>query len=246
MQDIRFDEKIQFDLNDIGFINLERSKNHKFQYKNGKERYSLIFVEKGSLEYTFDSEKFIINKGCLLFIPKKIPYKTIYLNDRTKIKVLLFEICGSIPIFIQNIFYKYSPQIQKIFEELEIPNANNLFFLTSKLYEIFFFLQNEVSFFPDAYQKIIPAVNEINNNYFENYKIDFYAKLCNMSESNFRKLFRENIGKSPIEYRNQIRIIEYEKLMSSGEFTVSEAAYLVGFNNMSFFYEVYNKNKPKK
>ena len=62
-----------------------------------------------------------------------------------------------------------------------------------------------------------------------------------MSESNFRKLFRENIGKSPIEYRNHIRIMEFEKLISSGEFTVSEAAYVVGFNNMSFFYEVYHK-----
>ena len=62
-----------------------------------------------------------------------------------------------------------------------------------------------------------------------------------MSESNFRKLFKEYTGKSPIEYRNLIRISEVKKMIDSGEFTVSEAAYLVGFNNMSFFYEVYNK-----
>ena len=53
----------------------------------------------------------------------------------------------------------------------------------------------------------------------------------------------EYTGKSPIEYRNDIRISMFEKLMESREFTVSEAAYLVGFNNMSFFYETYNKYK---
>ena len=30
-------------------------------------------------------------------------------------------------------------------------------------------------------------------------------------------------------------------MIDSGEFTITEAAYLVGFNNMSFFYEVFNK-----
>ena len=32
-----------------------------------------------------------------------------------------------------------------------------------------------------------------------------------------------------------------KKMIESREFTVAEAAYTVGFNNMSFFYEVYNK-----
>ena len=62
-----------------------------------------------------------------------------------------------------------------------------------------------------------------------------------MSESNFRKLFKEYTGKSLIEYRNLIRISEAKKMIESREFTVAEAAYTVGFNNMSFFYEVYNK-----
>ena len=77
--------------------------------------------------------------------------------------------------------------------------------------------------------------------YFKNEKISYYAQLCGMSESNFRKLFKEYTGKSPIEYRNLIRISAVKTLLNSSELTVSEAAYLVGFNNMSYFYEVYNK-----
>jgi AraC-like DNA-binding protein len=58
-----------------------------------------------------------------------------------------------------------------------------------------------------------------------------------MSESNLRLLFKEFTGSSLIEYRNRIRITEARKLIDSGEFSVAEAAYLVGFNNMSFFYD---------
>ena len=96
---------------------------------------------------------------------------------------------------------------------------------------------------PKKYQKIILAVNEIENSYQEDKKVLYYADKCNMSESNFRKLFKEYTGKTPIEYRNFIRLSVFQKLMESGEFTVSEAAYLVGFNNMSFFYDVYNRYK---
>ena len=64
--------------------------------------------------------------------------------------------------------------------------------------------------------------------------------MCGISESNFRKSFKEYKGVSPIEYRNIIRCREVKKMLDSGEFTVSEAAYLTGFNNMSFFYKVYN------
>ena len=66
-----------------------------------------------------------------------------------------------------------------------------------------------------------------------------------MSESNFSKLFKEYTGFSPIEFRNRIRIAEVRKLTDSGEYSISEAAYMVGFNNMSFFYETYNKHKKE-
>jgi AraC-like DNA-binding protein len=111
------------------------------------------------------------------------------------------------------------------------------------LYEILYHFQKRNYGTPKKYQGITCAIKEINENYRENHKILYYAQMCNMSESNFRKLFREYTGKSPIEYRNNIRISAFEKLMESREFTVSEAAYLVGFNNMSFFYDTYNKYK---
>ena len=70
-----------------------------------------------------------------------------------------------------------------------------------------------------------------------------------MSEANFRRRFREYIGVSPIDYRNDIRLTHAKNKLQSGEYNVSEAAYESGFTNLSFFIRLYKKkygHTPKK
>ncbi|MBR7133341.1 MAG: helix-turn-helix domain-containing protein [Clostridia bacterium] len=246
MEDIRFGGNSEFSVNKVGFVSVMRDENFTFEYKNGKELNSFIYVENGELEFYFYETKKRIKteKGTLLFIPKAFPYKTKYLKNKTKIKTIIFDLsrtdvsfCSSLP------FHKISPDIRKIFSSISSYNANHILFLISKIYEIFYCIQNEGLNISSKYKKILPAINEITNKYFENRKICYYADMCDMSESNFRKVFKEYKGVSPIEYRNILRCAEVSKMLNSGEFTVTEAAFLVGFNNMSFFYEAYNKYK---
>ena len=63
-----------------------------------------------------------------------------------------------------------------------------------------------------------------------------------MSESGFRKLFTEYTGKSPVEYRNHIRLLRAEELILSGA-SVSEAAEKVGFGSISFYCRLTRRNK---
>lgn len=244
MKDIRFDGKLDCKIDNIGFVSVSRNENYTFEYKTGKERYSFIYVENGELEYCFkQSQKALkIDKGTILFIPKQLPYKTRYLKNNTIIKIIIFDVVAeNLPVYLTAPIFKKSSDISSVFSSISNINMRNTLFLISKIYELIYFIQNENLKIPKKYKKIVPAVNEIKQMYFENKKISYYADMCNMSESNFRLLFKEYIGKSPIEYRNLIRISEAKKMIDSGEFTVSEAAYLTGFNNMSFFYEVYNK-----
>ena len=93
MEDIRHDGNLDFTISQVGFVSVMRNKNFTFEYKNGKDLYSLVYVDDGELEYYFyeTKEKLKIKKGTLLFIPKQIPYKTKYLKDKTKIKIIIFD-----------------------------------------------------------------------------------------------------------------------------------------------------------
>ena len=242
MEDIRFHQQLDFKIENIGYVSVQRNENYFFEYKKGKETYSIIYVSEGLLNYTLTGsrEVFHIKKGDVLFIPKQLPYQTLYLQDNTVIKIIVFDIIGNtLPQYLQHAFCTQSQSIATIFSTI----SNDPLLLAGKAYELLFHLIRKADKrIPAKYKKILPAIDDIKLHYNENHKMEYYAALCNMSESNFRKLFKEYTGKSPIEYRNEIRMGAVHTMIHSGEFTVQEAAYIAGFNNMSFFYQLYHKS----
>ena len=53
---------------------------------------------------------------------------------------------------------------------------------------------------------IAPALTYIDEFYMENFSIRDLADACSMSESHFRRVFRELVGMGPLDYLNRTRI----------------------------------------
>lgn len=244
MEDIRIYDTTIFPINEISYIRLSRDKGYSFSHAKGKEKYSLIYTQSGAIKYTFQNNTIIqSNAGEMCFIPKGIPYQNEYLKDNTTIKLLEFSTHkDTVPQFLQNVHKMNNAKITELFNEIKTQTMTSNYFFASKIYELIYELENHSKEIPNKYKKILPALRHINHYFYENKKIDEYAKMCYMSESNFRKLFREYVGMSIIDYRNDIRIKEVKKLLESGEYTVADAAYSAGFNNLSFYYKIV-KNK---
>ncbi len=94
MEDIRFNGNLDFRFHNVGFVSVLRNNGYTYEYKNGKARYSFIYVENGEMDYYFEHDKktLKIKNGSFLFIPKKIPYKSTYLKDNTVIKIIVFDV----------------------------------------------------------------------------------------------------------------------------------------------------------
>lgn len=246
MDDIRISGHLNFEIIEPGFVQVKRDFNHFYAYKNGKPAYSFIFVQKGEINYHFIplKKKVLLEKNMGIFIPKNLPYNATYLQDSTQIKILTFDVKTTRALPYLNEPTPLSiPELPLLFTSISPQNMYSPLFLSSKIYELLHYLETTENSIPKKYQKLRPALLELKNEYFKNEKISYYADLCSMSESNFRKLFKEYTGHNPINYRNLIRISAVQSLLNTGETTISEAAYLVGFNNMSYFYQVYNKYK---
>ena len=249
MEEIRFNGDLNIEIKKPGFIQLSRKANHIFAWPSGKPQFSFLFVQKGRLQFNFTSLKKTIYTDAEtgIFIPKNLPYQVTYLQDDTKIKILTFDLKkqGTFESF-KTPLNLHSPEIQLIFSSISQKNMYSPLFLSSMIYELLHSMSTITeNTIPKKYRKLTPALLELKQQYFKNEKISYYSELCDMSESNFRKLFKEYTGHTPISYRNLIRISAVQALLNTGETTISEAAYLVGFNNMSFFYEVYNKHKTE-
>lgn len=242
-----------FSVKNIDIVNVSRPKGYKHSYRNGRTKHGFIYVIRGSVSDIFldpGLEGICARTGELVFIPLGCAYDATYLEDNTELKVVQFDLdSGSLPPGLS------LPRL------LELPNAGSLidaFFDTPDnhplyhlacMYNLLWQVDECISKTPAKFKRLQPALQRISEQYQQTENISHYAGLCGMSEVHFRRLFREYTGKSPVDYRNDIRLHNARILLQSGEFNVSEAAELCGFSNLSFFIRLYKKKygyTPKK
>ena len=246
----------QFTVENVDIVNVIRSNNFKHFY-NGRTKNGFIYTVSGQIKYTFSTDKLkevIIKAGQTIFIPKGVVYSATYLMPQTEAKIVQFDLkTGSLSHYFSHPqiidFPEIGEQINSFFMPLKNHVFGHPFYYRSKLYELFWKIDESYSKIPTKYKKLQLALSEISENYNKNEKVGYYAELCDMSEVGFRRLFREYTGLSPIEYRNDIRLTNARNKLLSGEFNVSEVSELSGFTNLSFFIRLYKKKygyTPKK
>lgn len=119
------------------------------------------------------------------------------------------------------------------------------FFVSSILFEIFGHLCHSKNFTvtstPTKSHIFIKKVLEfVENNFKDNITSSHAAeKLC-YDKSYFCRLFKKNFGQSFGQYLNFHRIKHATEMMHSG-YSVSQAAFSSGFNNLSYFTKVFKK-----
>lgn len=79
------------------------------------------------------------------------------------------------------------------------------------------------------------AIIYIDKHYCEELRISELAKLCNMSETHFCRLFRDLIGTSPHDYINRIRIHKACSQLYASNLSIAQVAQNAGFGSLSSF-----------
>jgi len=256
--------KYQYNLQDpnfrIGNIDIQkvsRPKGFKHIFRTGRTKHGFIYTVSGQMKDVFQSgtpKSIDVNAGELVFIPKNTVYTGIYLKENTEIKLIQFDLISgtlpeylSLPVKIE--LPKAGEMIEAFFRPAENRTSNHPFYYLSCFYHLLWQI-DEINFkIPAKYKKLQTSLSEITEYWYQNEPVSYYANLCDMSEVNFRRLFKEYTGHSPIDYRNDLRLSHAKNKLQSGEYNVSEVAEQCGFSNLSFFTRLYKKKygyTPKK
>lgn len=83
----------------------------------------------------------------------------------------------------------------------------------------------------------------IESNYQNDITLDEICANVNLSKYYFCRIFKDTVGKSPIEYLNLYRVNRAIDLLENGKHNVSETAELCGFNSINYFCKVFKKYK---
>ena len=200
-------------------------------------------------KYIFDDNKTVlVGQNEIIYMPKGSNY-TVCSKTSGNCYAINFDISENIDFEPFSFKLKNAPAFIKAFEKATNlwENKNAAFHMQCKaiLYNILSMMQSEYNSKYMAHSTanlIAPAVEYIKNNYTnENICIPKLSAMCDISEDYFRKIFKNTFGISPRKYINELKISYAKELITSEMYTVTEAAELSGYTEMSFFSREFKK-----
>lgn len=215
-----------------------------------ERRYNaFLYVLAGSYRYTFSGKEFTAEKNSLIYIPaNSVPYKY-YIEGRdefAKSMQIEFELTdlktrmplsfSDEPILISNapIYYirKDMEALIKCYSThppLEVHSAY------SHLYSLFSHISEDSRAESRAHLSVLPAIRAIGNDISTKMSSAELAALCSLSESQFRRNFKEATSRTPSEYRKELLLNTAKELLTLENFRIGEIAELLGFYDIYAF-----------
>ena len=104
--------------------------------------------------------------------------------------------------------------------------------LKAKVYELF------AALFP-LMETDECCVAYINRHYTERFSVPGLAERCAMSETVYRKRFRQLTGCSPVQYINRLKIDKACQMLQSGDIGPKDISEFLNFYSLPYFYKVF-------
>lgn len=86
-----------------------------------------------------------------------------------------------------------------------------------------------------------PVIEYLKEHYTEKTYIEKLADMINVSADYFTKMFRDSIGKTPIDYINAMRVNLSMQLLVSTDMSMADIAETIGFCNANYFHKIFKQ-----
>ncbi len=228
--------------------------NYHFCRGNSNQRKTRIgIILKGSGTYIYLNKKLNVTEGDIVFIPENI-YCYSEWHGSPEIEVIY------VSCFMHYEQFRYEPQIIHCDNDIkndliEISNLLSIDYIKElEAYSLFYKLLQRV--LPQmvrsniSYDKTLQAAIEfITDNWNNDFSVVDLAKKCCVSESTLYHLFQKELGQTPINFLNSIRINIAIEYLEKSNYSISTISRLVGFNSENHFRAIFRsvtKTTPSK
>ena len=229
------------------------------------DELEVYFLADGEKIFYVGDKIIELKSGDMIFVNKRIPHKTRsfegssgmliqFKNDFSENKEIplpsldesedfaFFEGGSKINLEILKIFEKIKSEYLKKDDFFDMYIKSYVCELSACLYRNGVIQKKEDAPKKSEIAKILPAINFINNHYFEQISLEDVSRILNVDKSHFCRLFKGITGMSFVDYLNYVRIQKAEKLLSETLKSVSEIAFETGFLSSSYFSEIFKRN----
>lgn len=217
-----------------------------------KDKHNLLFHISSDATYYFKNKIIFAKSGNITYIPPNMPYRSEYSID--KHIVVSFDILNGSRYEPESIIpsnpSEFSFLFDKMLKTFYLHSDIYHYECTYNLYKIYalIFKEKKVSNYSKPAQtknhpkSLAPALEYLDTNFTNpNIRIPDLARMCHISETQFRELFNRHMGTTPQNYIQRMRIDFSIFLLDSKYYKIYEVAEKSGFQNPKYFSTVFRK-----
>ena len=222
-----------------------------FEAVEGRQDSSFIYIVKGSVILNAMGQRLAADIGSLLYIPEGQRYSAVW-QGMPEIEYYAFHIISKTYDLTNTDRYA----IQRI-DLLSTPDTGALFHSVFDLFATEERIQKvrAIGMYYQFYADVLPhlhpmppikynaalltAIAYIEQNYATDFDMDTLAAAACISESRLYHLFREELGTTPVKFRNEVRVERAAQALRAGDASVDEIASLNGFHSTVYFRETF-------
>lgn len=95
----------------------------------------------------------------------------------------------------------------------------------------------------DDWARLQPVLRHLEANYAERTSIPACARLAHMSETNFRRRFKQTLGCTPLEFLTSLRLAAARKLLATTDRCIADIALETGFCDHAHFIRAFRAHR---
>lgn len=224
-----------------------------FHMDHPRKSSALIYLNGCSGEYTSDGKTIYAPCKSLVCLPAFSTYEVLninsglaspdaYLVEFNVVKDGNVLTLGKSPFIISDVNTYIAAELAcgavKAYESTLRSPLN----LKSAVYNLLTFVSKELSVRSNnKFDSIKIGIELLEADMLEERSIDEISKMCGVSSSCFRRLFHEYSGKTPIEYRNGIKLDKAKSMLLGSNEAIANISDALGYESSSYFCRFFKK-----
>ena len=124
----------------------------------------------------------------------------------------------------------------------KLPIRANIYLMMTSLLRYYCGSKNELDrMIYHNVMRLRPIITYIAEHYKEKIYIETMAEMITVSPDYFTKMFKDSIGRTPIDYINGLRINRAMQMLATTDTSVNDISDQLGFSNSNYFHKIFKQ-----
>lgn len=203
--------------------------------------HALSLRIQGNAVFECEDQSIQVGTGEIIFVPKGMDY-TLHAKEHEHLFVIHFDMLPDVTqeftVFRPLNTAEYEILMRKMHQVWQLKEPGYKFKASALFFQLLEQLskENAQNDLPNGNDKFSYIMTYIHSHYTDpSLSVACLADLYGSSATYFRRVFTEACGVPPLQYINRLKINRAKELLSSGYYSVAEAAYATGFTDPKYF-----------